>query len=304
MANLKVNLCGVELDNPIIPSSGTFGYGEEFSKFYDINVLGSFSMKGTTRDPRFGNETPRIAECASGMLNSIGLQNPGVHSVIERELPRLKEHFRKPLIANVCGFSIEEYVYCSELFDNEPQIGILEVNISCPNVKGGGISLGSSEDSAYKVTRAVKEATTKPVFVKLTPNVTSVAAIARACVDAGADGISLINLLTGMRFDLKARRPILANRTGGLSGPAVLPIALRMVADVRKAVDVPIMGMGGISRTDDVIEMLMAGASAVQIGSENLRNPYICPEIIAELPQRMEELGFSSIDEIVGVGIR
>mgnify|MGYP002389681685 FL=1 len=295
---MKVNLSGVELDNPIIPASGTFGFGEEFKDLYDLNILGSISFKGTTREPRFGNPTPRIAECPSGLLNSVGLQNPGIDAVINEEIPKLSKYFHKPLIANISGFSIEDYAFACEKIDKVEQVGIIEVNISCPNVKHGGMSFGTSPESAAEVTKAVKEVTTKPVYIKLSPNVTDIAAIARACEAAGADGFSLINTLLGMRIDIKKRKPVLANVVGGLSGPAVFPVALRMVYQVYKAVSVPIIGMGGISSASDVIEMMMAGASAVQIGSANLVDPFICKKIIEELPIKMQELGISSLSEL------
>ena len=296
--NIKVNQSGVELDNPIIPASGTFGFGEELKDLYDLNILGSISFKGTTREPRFGNPTPRIAECPSGLLNSVGLQNPGIDAVINEEIPKLSKYFHKPLIAIISGFSIEDYAFACEKIDKVEQVGIIEVNISCPNVKHGGMSFGTSPESAAEVTKAVKEVTTKPVYIKLSPNVTDIAAIARACEAAGADGFSHINTLLGMRIDIKKRKPVLANVVGGLSGPAVFPVALRMVYQVYKAVSVPIIGMGGISSASDVIEMMMAGASAVQIGSANLVDPFICKKIIEELPIKMQELGISSLSEL------
>ena len=300
MVNLSVNLCGLTLDNPVIPASGCFGYGKEFAAFYDINCLGSFSFKGTTLNPRFGNPTPRIAETPSGMLNAVGLQNPGVDRVIARELPEMKQYFRKPVIANVSGFSIEEYVETCQKLDDQEQVGLLEVNISCPNVHGGGMAFGTSPESAAAVTKAVKAKVKKPVFIKLSPNVTDIVAIARACEDAGADGLSLINTLLGMRVDLKTRRPILANVMGGLSGPAVLPVALRMVYQVYRAVSIPLMGMGGVQSARDVIEMMLCGATAVQIGAANLVNPFACKEIIERLPAEMEALGIRSLQEIIG----
>ena len=299
--NLSVNLCGLRLDNPVIPASGCFGYGKEFSEFYDINCLGSFSFKGTTLSPRFGNPTPRIAETPGGMLNAVGLQNPGVEHVIAHELPEMKAYFHKPVIANVSGFSIEEYVETCQLLDAQEQVGILEVNVSCPNVHGGGMAFGTSAQSAAAVTKAVKAVTKKPVFVKLSPNVNDIVSIAKACEDAGADGLSLINTLLGMRIDLKTRRPILANTMGGLSGPAVFPVALRMVYQVYRAVKIPLMGMGGVSSARDVIEMMLAGATAVQVGAANLVNPYACKEIIEQLPAEMEKLGISSLEEIIGM---
>ena len=300
MVNLSVNLCGLTLSNPVIPASGCFGYGKEFAAYYDINMLGSFSFKGTTLEPRFGNPTPRIAETPNGMLNAVGLQNPGVEHVIAHELPEMKAYFHKPVIANVSGFSIEEYVKTCQLLDAQEQVGILEVNISCPNVHGGGMAFGTSPDSAAAVTKAVKAVTKKPVFMKLSPNVTDIASIAKACEDAGADGLSLINTLLGMRIDLKTRKPILANTVGGLSGPAVFPIALRMVYQAYKAVHIPIMGMGGVSSARDVIEMMLAGAAAVQVGAANLVNPYACKEIIEQLPAEMEKYRITSLEEIIG----
>ena len=300
MGRLNVTLCGIELDNPVIPASGTFGYGYEFAELYDINVLGTFSCKGTTLAPRFGNETPRIAEAPAGMINAVGLQNPGVEQVIARELPRLKSVFRKPMMANVSGFSVEEYAAVCQKLDREPQVGWLEVNISCPNVHGGGMSFGTDPRQAAEVTRAVKAVTTKPVIMKLSPNVTDIAAVARACEEAGADGISLINTLMAMRIDLKTRRPILANTTGGLSGPAVFPVALRMVWQVARAVSIPVIGLGGVSSAEDVIEMMLAGATAVEIGAANLREPFICRDIIADLPRVMDRLGIDNLRDIIG----
>ena len=300
MVNLSVDLCGLRLSNPVIPASGCFGYGKEFAEFYDINCLGSFSFKGTTLKPRFGNPTPRIAETPMGMLNAVGLQNPGVRHVIENELPEMKAYFQKPVIANVSGFSIEEYVETCRLLDGQEQVGLLEVNISCPNVHGGGMAFGTSPASAAAVTKAVRAAVKKPVFVKLSPNVTNIVSVAKACEDAGADGLSLINTLLGMRIDLKTRKPILANVMGGLSGPAVLPVALRMVYQVYKAVKIPLMGMGGVSSARDVIEMMLCGATAVQVGAANLVNPYACKEIIDRLPDEMEKLGIRSLQEIIG----
>ena len=298
--NTKVNLSGLVLDNPIIPASGTFGFGQEFAQFYDINCLGSFSFKGTTLEPRFGNPTPRIAECERGMLNSVGLQNPGVHHVIAHELPELAKIFHKPVVANISGFSIEEYVECCRLLDKETQVGILEVNISCPNVHNGGMAFGTSAQAAAEVTRAVKAVTTKPVYMKLSPNVTDIVSIAKACEEAGADGLSLINTLLGMRIDLKTRKPILANKMGGFSGPAIFPVAVRMVYQVAQAVKIPIIGLGGVSTARDVIEMMRAGATAVQVGAENLRNPYACKEIIDELPNEMAKLGIDNLSDIIG----
>ena len=300
MVNLSVNLCGLTLSNPVIPASGCFGYGKEFAAYYDINMLGSFSFKGTTLEPRFGNPTPRIAETPNGMLNAVSLQNPGVEHVIAHELPEMKAYFHKPVIANVSGFSIEEYVKTCDLLDAQEQVGLLEVNISCPNVHGGGMAFGTSAESAAAVTKAVKAVTKKPVFVKLSPNVTDIVSIAKACEDAGADGLSLINTLLGMRIDLKTRRPVLANTMGGLSGPAVFPVALRMVYQVYKAVKIPLMGMGGVSSARDVIEMMLAGATAVQVGAANLVNPFACKEIIEQLPAEMEKYKINSLEEIIG----
>ena len=300
MVDTRVTLSGWTLDNPVIPASGTFGYGHEFAELYDINCLGTFSIKGTTLNPRFGNPGPRIAECASGMLNAVGLQNPGVDRVISDELPRLKEHFRKKVIANVSGFSIDEYVQCAAKLDMQDQVGLIEVNISCPNVHGGGMSFGTDPTAAAEVTRAVKAVCKKPVYVKLTPNVTDIAAIARACEQAGADGLSLINTLLGMRIDPRRRRPLLANVTGGLSGSAVFPVAVRMVWQVYEAVRIPIIGMGGITSAEDVIEMMLAGAAAVQIGAANLVNPYACRDIIESLPGAMEKYRIEKLSDITG----
>ena len=295
---LKVNLCGIEMDNPLIPASGTFGYGYEFAELYDINVLGTFSCKGTTKEPRFGNATPRIAESAEGMLNSVGLQNPGVEKVIAEELPKLAPVFHKPMMANVSGFAVDEFAYTCELLDKEPQVGWLEVNISCPNVHGGGMSFGTDPKAAAEVCKAVKAVTTKPVIMKLSPNVTDITSIALACEEAGADGISLINTLLGMRINLRTRKPLLANVTGGLSGPAIFPVALRCVYQVAHAVKVPVVGLGGIATAEDVIEMMMAGASAVEIGAQNLVDPYICPKILADLPGVMDQYGIGSLKEL------
>lgn len=300
MVDTRVTLSGWTLDNPVIPASGTFGYGHEFAELYDINCLGTFSIKGTTLNSRFGNPGPRIAECASGMLNAVGLQNPGVDRVISDELPRLKEHFRKKVIANVSGFSIDEYVQCAAKLDIQEQVGLIEVNISCPNVHGGGMSFGTDPAAAAEVTRAVKAVCKKPVYVKLTPNVTDIAAIARACEQAGADGLSLINTLLGMRIDPRRRRPLLANVTGGLSGSAVFPVAVRMVWQVYEAVRIPIIGMGGITSAEDVIEMMLAGAAAVQIGAANLVNPYACRDIIESLPGAMEKYRIEKLSDITG----
>lgn len=300
MVNTKVNLCGLELDNPVIPASGTFGYGEEFSALYDINILGSFSFKGTTKEPRFGNPTPRIAECSAGMLNSVGLQNPGIDEVVQSILPKMQTYFHKPVIANIGGFSVEEYAECAEKAAAAENVGWIEVNISCPNVHGGGLSFGTSPKAAAKVTKAVKSVCQKPVIMKLSPNVTDIAEMASACEQAGADGISLINTLMGMRIDLKKRKPILANKTGGFSGPAVFPVALRMVYEVYEAVKIPIIGMGGVQSAQDVMEMILAGATAVQVGAANLREPMICKTIIEELPRLMGSLGISDLSEIRG----
>ncbi len=303
MADMKVSLCGIELENPVIPASGTFGYGYEFAQLYDINVLGSFSFKGTTREPRFGNPTPRIAECTAGLINSVGLQNPGVDKVIEEELPKLARVFHKKVMANVSGFSVEDYVYSCEKLDKCEQVGWLEVNVSCPNVHGGGMSFGTCPEAAAEVTRAVKAVCRKPVIVKLSPNVTDIVSIALACQEAGADGISLINTLLGMRIDLKTRRPVVANRTGGFSGPAIFPVALRMVYQVAQAVKVPVIGVGGVSRAEDVIEMMLAGATAVEVGAANLVNPFVCRDIINRLPAVMEKYDISSLREIIGGAI-
>ena len=300
MPNTSVTLSGIELSNPLIPASGTFGFGHEFAGLYDINVLGSIALKGTTREPRIGNPLPRIAECEGGMINSVGLQNPGVHAVIDEELPKLAQVFHKPAIANISGFSVEDYAYCAALCDNDPRIGWLEINVSCPNVSHGGMSFGTDPASAAAVTRAVRAVAKKPVFIKLTPNVTDIASIARACADAGADGISLINTLLGMRIDLKKRAPVIANKMGGFSGRAILPVALRMVWQVYEAVDIPIIGMGGVSCAEDVIEMMLAGATAVQVGAENLVNPWACPQIIAALPGAMAKYGIDNLSDITG----
>ena len=300
MERLKVDLCGITLDNPVIPASGTFGYGYDFAELYDINCLGTFSFKGTTKDPRFGNPTPRIAECTAGMINAVGLQNPGVEAVIEKELPRLKECFHKPVMANVSGFSIEDYAYTCEKLDQQEQVGWLEVNVSCPNVHGGGMSFGTSPEAAAAVTKAVKKVTTKPVIIKLSPNVTDIVSIAKACEDAGADGISLINTMLGMRIDLNRRRPVIANTMGGFSGSAIFPVAVRMVYQVAKAVNVPVIGMGGVSCAEDVIEMMMAGATAVEVGAANLVNPYVCRDIISELPAAMDKYRINNLREIIG----
>ena len=301
MVDLSVNLAGMEMDNPVVPASGTFGFGNEFKDFYDINILGSFSFKGTTKDARFGNPTPRIAECRNGMINAVGLQNPGVNHVIEHELPEMKKYFNKKVIANVSGFSVDDYAYTCNLLDKEEQVGILEVNVSCPNVHGGGMSFGTDPQCAAEVTRAVKAVTAKPVFIKLSPNVTDIVSIAKACEEAGADGICLINTMPGMRIDLKKRQPVIANKMGGFSGNAIFPVAVRMVYQVSKACNIPVMGCGGVSSAKDVIEMMMAGATAVQVGAANLVNPYVCKDIIETLPKECEALGINKLSDIIGV---
>ena len=298
--NTKVTLCGIEMDNPIIPASGTFGYGYEFAELYDINCLGTFSFKGTTKDPRFGNPTPRIAECYAGMINAVGLQNPGVEKVISEELPKLAKCFSKPVMANVSGFAIEDYAYTCELLDKEPQVGWLEVNVSCPNVHGGGMSFGTQPEAAAAVTRAVKAVTTKPVIIKLSPNVTDIVSIAKACEEAGADGISLINTLLGMRINLNTRKPVIANKMGGFSGPAIFPVAVRMVYQVAHAVSIPVVGMGGVSSAEDVIELMLAGATAVEVGAANLVNPFASRDIVNDLPRVMEKYGIQSLTDIIG----
>ena len=300
MVDTKVTLSGIQLDNPVIPASGTFGYGYEFAELYDINCLGTFSFKGTTREARFGNPTPRIAECTQGLINAVGLQNPGVEAVIREELPKLKQCFHKKVMANVSGFSIEDYAHTCALLDKEEQVGWLEVNISCPNVHNGGMTFGVSPQAAAEVTAAVKEVTSKPVYMKLSPNVTDIAAIAKACEAAGADGISLINTLLGMRIDLKTRKPVIANTMGGFSGPAIFPVALRMVYQVYEAVDIPVIGMGGVRSAEDVIEMMLAGATAVEVGAANLVNPYACRDIVAALPAAMEKYGIANLSDIIG----
>ncbi len=297
---MKVNLCGITLDNPVIPASGTFGFGYEFAELYDINVLGTFSFKGTTKDPRFGNPTPRIAECEAGMINAVGLQNPGVEKVISQELPRLAQCFHKPVMANVSGFAIDDYAYTCAQLDKEAQVGWLEVNVSCPNVHGGGMSFGTSPEAAAEVVRAVKAVTTKPVIVKLSPNVTDIVSIAKACEAAGADGISLINTLLGMRIDLRTKKPVIANKMGGFSGPAIFPVAVRMVYQVAHAVNIPVVGMGGVSSAEDAIEMMLAGATAVEVGAANLVNPYACRDIIADLPHVMAQYGIENLSDIIG----
>ena len=298
MGRLTVNLCGTELDNPVIPASGTFGFGYEFAQWYDINILGTFSFKGTTKDPRFGNPTPRIAECPAGMINAVGLQNPGVDKVISEELPKLRKVFHKKVMANVSGFSVADYAKTCAKLDDQEQVGWLEVNISCPNVHGGGMSFGTDPQAASEVTRAVKQVTTKPVIMKLSPNVTDVTTIAKACEDAGADGISLINTLQGMRIDLRTGKPVLRNIMGGVSGPAIFPVALRMVYQTVRAVKIPVIGMGGVSTPEDVLEMMMAGATAVEIGAANLTNPYACKRIIEDLPTVMDRYGIQSLSEL------
>lgn len=300
MGRLSVNLCGEELDNPVIPASGTFGYGYEFAELYDINCLGTFSFKGTTKEPRFGNPTPRIAECTAGMINAVGLQNPGVDKVISEELPRLKKCFNKKVMANVSGFSIDEYAYTCEKLDNQEQVGWLEVNVSCPNVHGGGMSFGTDPRAAAEVTRAVKAVTKKPIIIKLSPNVTDIVSIAKACEDAGADGISLINTLLGMRIDLRTKKPVIANTMGGFSGSAIFPVALRMVYQVSSAVNIPVVGMGGVSSAEDVIEMMLAGATAVEIGAANLVDPFICKKIVESLPAAADKYNINELKDIIG----
>ena len=301
MVDTSVVLSGLRLDNPVIPASGTFGFGNEFKDFYDINILGSFSFKGTTKEPRFGNPTPRIAECTAGMINAVGLQNPGIDEVISKELPRMKEYFHKPVIANISGFSIEEYAYCCERIDREEQVGIIEVNISCPNVRHGGMSFGTSPEAAAEVTRAVKAVTTKPVYIKLSPNVTDIVSIAKACEEAGADGLCLINTLLGMRIDTMRRKPVIANTMGGFSGAAIFPLAVRMVYQVASACSIPVIGCGGVETASNVIEMMMAGATAVEVGAANLRDPYASKKIVEELPIEMQRLGIERLSDIIGI---
>lgn len=301
MADTRVTLSGILLDNPVIPASGTFGYGREFAELYDINILGAISIKGTTKEPRLGNPLPRIAECTAGMINSVGLQNPGVERVRDEELPELKKVFKKPIIANISGFSPEEYRYCAEVMDGENQVDIIEVNVSCPNVHNGGMAYGVFPESAAHITKAVKKATSKPVYIKLSPNVTDIVSIACACEEAGADGISLINTMLGMRIDIRSGKPIIANKMGGFSGPAIFPVAVRMVNQVYHSVEIPVIGMGGISTAEDVIEMMMAGAAAVQVGAANLVNPYACKEIIEALPKLMDQLGIKRLEDIIGI---
>ncbi|MBQ2715563.1 MAG: dihydroorotate dehydrogenase [Clostridia bacterium] len=300
MGKMNVNLCGIELDNPVIPASGTFGFGYEFAELYDINVLGTFSFKGTTKDPRFGNPTPRIAECTEGMINAVGLQNPGVEKVISEELPKLYKVFNKKVMANVSGFSVEDYAYTVEKLDSVDEIGWFEVNVSCPNVHGGGMSFGTQPEAAAEVTRAVRKVTKKPIIIKLSPNVTDIVSIAKACEEAGADGISLINTLLGMRIDLRTKRPVIANKMGGFSGPAIFPVAVRMVYQVAHAVNIPVVGMGGVSSAENVIEMMLAGATAVEVGAANLVNPYACRDIIADLPRVMAKYGIENLSDIIG----
>ena len=301
MVDLSVNLAGVRLDNPVIPASGTFGFGEEFKDLYDLDILGAISFKGTTVAPRLGNPVPRIAECSSGLINSVGLQNPGLDAVIAEQLPRMRSFFHKPIIANISGFAVEEFVTLAERLSREPQGEIIEVNVSCPNVHGGGMSFGTDPKSAAEVTRSVKQVSARPVFVKLSPNVTDIVAVAKACEEAGADGICLINTLLGMRIDIARRKPVIANKMGGFSGPAVFPVALRMVYQVSKACSIPVMGCGGVASADDVIEMMMAGATAVQVGAANLVNPYACKQIVEDLPKRMESLGIEKLSDIIGI---
>lgn len=301
MVDLSVNLAGVRLDNPVIPASGTFGFGEEFKDLYDLDILGAISFKGTTVAPRLGNPVPRIAECSSGLINSVGLQNPGLDAVIAEQLPRMRSFFHKPIIANISGFAVEEFVTLAERLSQEPQVEIIEVNVSCPNVHGGGMSFGTDPKSAAEVTRSVKQVSARPVFVKLSPNVTDIVAVAKACEEAGADGICLINTLLGMRIDIARRKAVIANKMGGFSGPAVFPVALRMVYQVSKACSIPVMGCGGVASADDVIEMMMAGATAVQVGAANLVNPYACKQIVEDLPKRMESLGIEKLSDIIGI---
>ena len=300
MVNTKVTLCGIELDNPVIPASGTFGFGKEFAELYDINCLGTFSFKGTTREGRFGNPTPRIAECTAGMINAVGLQNPGVEHVISHELPEMKQYFHKPVMANVSGFSVEDYAYTCARLDGEEQVGWIEVNVSCPNVHGGGMAFGTCPEAAAEVTRAVRAVTKKPILIKLSPNVTDIVSVAKACEDAGADGISLINTLLGMRIDIARRKPVIANKMGGFSGPAIFPVALRMVYQVAHAVNIPVVGMGGVASAEDVVEMMLAGATAVEVGAMNLVDPYVCRDIVNDLHRVMEKYHIDSLAEIIG----
>ena len=300
MVNTKLILAGIEIDNPVIPASGTFGYGQEFSELYDINCLGTFSFKGTTSEPRFGNPTPRIAECTAGMINAVGLQNPGVDAVLSRELPEMKKFFHKPVMANVCGFSLEEYAHVCSVLDSSDQIGWFEINVSCPNVHGGGMSFGTSADAAAEVVKAVKTVTSKPVIIKLSPNVTDIVSIAKACEAEGADGISMINTMLGMRIDLRTKKPIIANKMGGFSGPAIKPVALRMIYQVYEAIKIPIVGMGGVMNAEDVIEMMLAGATAVEVGTANLIDPFVCKKIVDDLPQVMQKYGINNLKDIIG----
>ncbi len=300
MVSTRVDLSGLELDNPVIPASGTFGYGYEFAELYDINILGSFSFKGTTKEPRFGNPTPRIAECPMGMINSVGLQNPGIDKVISEELPKLKKCFNKKVVANISGFSVDEYAYCCEKIDKQEQVGIIEVNVSCPNVHNGGMAFGTSAEAAAEVTKAVKAVTRKPVYIKLSPNVTDIVSIAKACEEAGADGISMINTLLGMRIDLRTGKPVVANKMGGFSGAAIFPVALRMVYQVYEAVNIPIIGMGGVSSAEDVIEMMLAGATAVEVGAANLVEPFACKNIVESLPEVMKKYKIEDLKSIIG----
>ena len=300
MVNTKLMLAGIEIDNPVIPASGTFGYGQEFSELYDINCLGTFSFKGTTSEPRFGNPTPRIAECTAGMINAVGLQNPGVDAVLTKELPEMKKFFHKPVMANVCGFSLEEYAHVCSVLDSADQIGWFEINVSCPNVHGGGMSFGTSATAAAEVVKAVKKVTTKPIIIKLSPNVTDIVSIAKACVAEGADGISMINTMLGMRIDLRTKKPIIANKMGGFSGPAIKPVALRMIYQVYEAIKIPIVGMGGVMNAEDVIEMMLAGATAVEVGTANLIDPFVCKKIVEDLPAVMQKYGINNLSDIIG----
>ena len=300
MVNTKLMLAGIEIDNPVIPASGTFGYGQEFSELYDINCLGTFSFKGTTSEPRFGNPTPRIAECTAGMINAVGLQNPGVDAVLTKELPEMKKFFHKPVMANVCGFSLEEYAHVCSVLDSADQIGWFEINVSCPNVHGGGMSFGTSATAAAEVVKAVKKVTTKPIIIKLSPNVTDIVSIAKACEAEGADGISMINTMLGMRIDIRTKKPIIANKMGGFSGPAIKPVALRMIYQVYEAIKIPIVGMGGVMNAEDVIEMMLAGATAVEVGTANLIDPFVCKKIVEDLPAVMQKYGINNLSDIIG----
>ena len=300
MVNTKLMLAGIEIDNPVIPASGTFGYGQEFSELYDINCLGTFSFKGTTSEPRFGNPTPRIAECTAGMINAVGLQNPGVDAVLTKELPEMKKFFHKPVMANVCGFSLEEYAHVCSVLDSADQIGWFEINVSCPNVHGGGMSFGTSATAAAEVVKAVKKVTTKPIIIKLSPNVTDIVSIAKACEAEGADGISMINTMLGMRIDIRTKKPIIANKMGGFSGPAIKPVALRMIYQVYEAIKIPIVGMGGVMNAEDVIEIMLAGATAVEVGTANLIDPFVCKKIVEDLPAVMQKYGINNLSDIIG----